>query len=228
MELTVLGCFGPYPAAGGHATSGYLLKENGSRLILDMGAGTLTRLLQHTDISSIDAVYISHLHFDHTSDLLPLRYLLDDLGVTLNVITHREDSPWYDTLFSHPRFNIISADENTAVKAGNLSLSFYKMKHPAENYAVKIKGEKTFFYTGDTVYCDALVPAAAGSDMILADCCKHADFKGPHMTCADAIRLCKETGSPLIATHLAPGYEPGGDFDGYDIRVAREGETYSF
>ena len=40
MKLTVLGCNGPYPAAGG-ACSGYLLETGDTRVLLDCGAGAL-------------------------------------------------------------------------------------------------------------------------------------------------------------------------------------------
>ena len=38
MKLTVLGCYGPYPPAGG-ACSGYLLEEGGTRVLIDCGNG---------------------------------------------------------------------------------------------------------------------------------------------------------------------------------------------
>ena len=43
MKLTVLGCNGPYPAAGG-ACSGYLLETGDTRVLLDCGAGALAAL----------------------------------------------------------------------------------------------------------------------------------------------------------------------------------------
>jgi len=76
MKLTVLGCCGPYPAAGG-ACSGYLLEEDGYRVLIDCGNGVLSRLQQHLKSWELEAVLLSHLHFDHTADLMVLRYALD-------------------------------------------------------------------------------------------------------------------------------------------------------
>jgi len=43
MQLALLGCYGPYPPAGG-ACSGYLVSEDGYNLLLDCGNGVMSRL----------------------------------------------------------------------------------------------------------------------------------------------------------------------------------------
>lgn len=43
VELTVLGNYGPYPAAQG-ACSGYLLNVNGFYIMLDCGNGSFSKL----------------------------------------------------------------------------------------------------------------------------------------------------------------------------------------
>ena len=107
MKLTVLGKYGPYGKAGDGCASSYLVENDGEYIVLDMGSGTLARLCDRVDIKKVKHIFISHLHFDHTSDLLPFRYLLEELSQTVNIYTHREDSQWYNILFDHPNFNII-------------------------------------------------------------------------------------------------------------------------
>ena len=75
MKLTVLGCYGPYPAAGG-ACSGYLLEHEGFAVLIDCGNGVLSRLQEFIEPSKLKAIIISHLHSDHCSDLFILRYAL--------------------------------------------------------------------------------------------------------------------------------------------------------
>ena len=82
MELTVLGKYGPYPKAGGGAASGYLVKNGGDSLLLDMGSGTLSRLLSSVDLKNLGGIFISHLHYDHTTDLLPLKKRTQHLTYT--------------------------------------------------------------------------------------------------------------------------------------------------
>ena len=72
MKMTILGCYGPYPAAGG-ACSGYLVQEAGCTILLDCGNGVLSRMQEHIDFLQLDAALISHLHADHLSDLMILR-----------------------------------------------------------------------------------------------------------------------------------------------------------
>ena len=77
MRLTILGNNGPYPAAGGACSSYLLESDSGSTAILvDCGAGALARLEERLPIERLDAVVLSHLHYDHMSDMLPLHYAL--------------------------------------------------------------------------------------------------------------------------------------------------------
>ncbi|NCA92295.1 MBL fold metallo-hydrolase [bacterium] len=229
MELFVMGKYGPYGKAGVGAASGYLITEKNTSLLLDMGSGVLSRLIDKIDVRKLDAIYISHLHYDHTSDLLPFRYLLEELDHKMTIYTHKEDSPWYNILFDHPLFKVVAIDENTDIKLKDLSLSFYIMDHPIANYAIKIKGEeKTFLYTGDTRYCENIFTALRGVDCALADCSKPNVFIGGHMTADKAIEIHKKTGVRIIATHLSPYFSPENLFKDYEkIEVAQEFKTYT-
>lgn len=227
MELTVLGKYGPYGKAGTGAASGYLVKNQDDYLVMDMGSGTLSRLMGVADIKKIKHIFISHLHFDHTSDLLPFRYLLEELDHTVNIYTHKEDTPWYKILFDHPNFNIINIDENSEIKIGSMTLSFLKMNHTITDYAVIINGEKTLCYTGDTVYNDNIPKCFEISDLVLADCSKPRGFDGPHMNIEDAIKLSKKYSAKIIATHLSADFDPTEIFKPYkNITVAEELKTY--
>lgn len=227
MELTVLGKYGPYGKAGTGAASGYLVKNQDDYLVMDMGSGTLSRLMGVVDIRQIKHIFISHLHFDHTSDLLPFRYLLEELDHTVNIYTHKEDTPWYKILFDHPNFNVINIDENSEIKIGSMTLSFLKMHHTVTDYAVIIKGEKTFCYTGDTMYNGNIPKCFSLSDYVLADCSKTKGFNGPHMNVENAIELSEKYSAKIIATHLSADFDPTEIFKPYkNIAVAEELKKY--
>src|SRR5262245_44299146 len=80
MRMTVLGGCGAWPDAG-QACSGYLVEQDGFRLLLDPGYATVPRLLEQVGAEQVDAVLVTHGHPDHCADLNPLlraRALRDD------------------------------------------------------------------------------------------------------------------------------------------------------
>lgn len=74
-QLTVLGGQAAYPTAG-QPCSGFLLTWDDWRIVLDLGYGTLTGLLQHIPDGRASAIIISHDHPDHWIDLHGLFRLL--------------------------------------------------------------------------------------------------------------------------------------------------------
>ena len=69
MKLTVLGGSAASPNVG-MGCAGVLLQTDRTRLVLDLGPGTLQELRRHTDFRTLDAVIVSHMHVDHVLDLL--------------------------------------------------------------------------------------------------------------------------------------------------------------
>jgi ribonuclease BN (tRNA processing enzyme) len=70
-RVVVLGSCGAWPEPG-RACSGFVLEYGGARVVLDLGYGTLPRLLTLLGSSAadgIDAVIITHAHPDHMVDL---------------------------------------------------------------------------------------------------------------------------------------------------------------
>jgi ribonuclease BN (tRNA processing enzyme) len=70
VKFTVVGCSPAWPNPGG-AQSGYLLEEDGRRLLLDCGPGVLARLRERWSWPEVDAIAITHWHLDHWGDLVP-------------------------------------------------------------------------------------------------------------------------------------------------------------
>lgn len=70
-RVVVLGSCGAWPEPG-RACSGFVLEHASFRVVIDLGYGTLTRLLDHLDSTvadGVDAVVITHKHPDHMLDL---------------------------------------------------------------------------------------------------------------------------------------------------------------
>jgi ribonuclease BN (tRNA processing enzyme) len=227
MKLTVLGKYGPYPSSDG-ACSSYLLEAGGKVLLMDAGSGSLSRLYKFTRPEKLDGIILSHFHFDHVSDLLPMRYALEIAKAKVNLYVADDGSELYNILKNTAVFEIINIAEDTKIEIGAVKLSFFEVKHPVKNHAVRVSAdEKVFVYSGDTLMCDGLLRATQGADTVLADCCQPSFSKAPHMTVDDAIKLQESFGGRLIATHQSPSFEPTEFFDEINnIEVAIELQSY--
>lgn len=73
LHLTVIGCSAASPRPGG-ACSSYLVTSGALNVLLDCGPGALSILRQEINPRNLDAIVLSHLHADHTLDLVPLAY----------------------------------------------------------------------------------------------------------------------------------------------------------
>ncbi|MFT5358360.1 MAG: ribonuclease BN (tRNA processing enzyme) [Polyangiales bacterium] len=73
LAVQVLGSGGPR-SSGGRVSSGYLVWRDGrARFLVDAGPGVTHRLnASGASVRDLDAVFISHLHVDHSADLVAL------------------------------------------------------------------------------------------------------------------------------------------------------------
>ena len=212
MYLTILGNNGPFPAPGG-ACSSYLLESDSgeTKLLIDAGTGSLARLMDIARPDTLDAVVLSHLHFDHMSDLLPMQYALQfsarERPLPLFLPRRPErvrallECPYYD-LFDH---------EDIAV--GEMQLRFIPAVHPVEGSCVAVEGDGAkFVFTGDTNLDPALELFADGCDLLLADAgLSRADWteKKPHLSASHCGALARDVrAGALLLTHLNPLYDP--------------------
>lgn len=211
MILTVLGQYGPYPAPGG-ACSGYLLSSDSGRthLMLDAGPGTMGQLFTHVALEELSAVVLTHLHFDHMSDMLAMRYALDfSRRAALDVYAPNQPVA-VRSLLTGGKMDLI---EPQGATVGEMRLSFIEAVHPAPVVCVCVECDgKRVVYTGDTNYFDALSLFAGDADLLLADAgCLSGRWnqRSPHMSAELCGRLARECGArQLVLTHLSPQDEP--------------------
>lgn len=222
MRLTVLGAYGSFPGADG-ACSGYLVEAEGVRTLLDSGNGVLSRLQRYCRVEELDAIIISHLHFDHMADLLVLQY---GLGTRKLLGEAFEQMPLHLPATPESVVKMLDHEDVFAktfirdgmlAQIGPLTVSFARMEHSVESYAVSIKqGGKKLVYSGDTLPRPGLVDAAQDADLFL---CEATGLLGehvlsdefPHMTARSAAEIAAEAGARrLLLTHYwyeIPGEE---------------------
>lgn len=214
MKLTVLGKYGPWPAAGS-SCSGYLLEAGGKRLLLDCGCGVLGQLLKFCAIEQLDGIVLSHLHSDHMGDMMVLRYALPYfignglMKPGLPVFLPATPESVADTIISDANVDARVVKGGDAAEFLGMQLSFFSTRHLVECNAVKIACEgKTLVFSGDMNTTPGFEQFAAGADLLLIDgffTNREWSEEKPHLSAALAAGLGAKAGvKRLLLTHIRP------------------------
>lgn len=242
MELTVLGCYGPFPPAGG-ACSGYLLEEEGCRVLLDCGNGVLSRLQYRMQYWELNAVLLSHLHSDHVSDALIMRYGLDQALARgqrrepLPLYAPDEPAGDYRRLPYKDAYRLIPLSAGLQLQIGPFSFKFQETVHALPCLAMRIETKRgVFVYSGDTEDYGGLAGFAGKADLFLCEAnfqnADMADNPPNHLSAAQAASIAAAAGvKKVLLTHLHPERDPAVSLrearDCFDaVDVAREDERY--
>ena len=214
MELIVLGWGGGWPAAGG-AASGYLVRQDGFNLWLDAGTGTMANLQRHIGLHEVDAIVISHQHFDHFLDLYPYflsRWLRKGSAVSKLPLFA---SPG---MFEHAlqledglagAFDVRVVGPGEDFEAGPLRVRTAPMRHPVPTLGMRIEANgASLTYSADTGPTEELVRLAKGANLLLCE----ATFAVPgdgspdiHMASEEAGQHAARAGAErLVLTHIWP------------------------
>ena len=213
MRLHMLGISGPYPASGG-ATSGYLLEAGGAALQMDFGTGVLGRLTSVFPPEDLDAVLLSHWHFDHVSDLLPLIYRLQSLGVKLPVFGPADPSSAVRRIVEEADcFDLRDVAPGDSLTLREAVIRVGEARHPVPAVGFRVEAEgRIFGYTGDTNTLSSLADFYRGCGLLLADGLFPSSAwtaQKPHLSAALAAELARDAGAgKLIVTHLNPAFPP--------------------
>lgn len=198
MQIIPIGIYGSYPPAGG-ATSCYLVQSANTKAVLDLGSGALSALSSVASPVMIDVFVLTHLHYDHFCDALPLAYLP---GKRL-IYSPPAPAECFCLLKNRKNLDVRVISERLAFSAGELRFEFFRTDHNVECYAVKItENKRSFVYTSDTRWSDGLVGFCRGASVIVADCCSAPGLH--HMTPAEGGRLAELTKARVIASHVPP------------------------
>ena len=224
-QLVVLGSSGSWPEAG-RACSGYLLEHDGFRIVLDLGYGTLPRLLSLLGSSAadgLDAVIITHRHADHAIDLHGLfraRWFGNRAGppiplyapqdVLEQVTAMEDDTEAVDKVFDwHP----IPAD---SYDVGPFELRSWALPHFVPTSGVRLSAPGlTVAYTGDTGPDPAVIELARDADLFIAEASDREQQsaappapagKKLHLDSVDAGEAAAAAGvKRLLLSHFWPG-----------------------
>jgi ribonuclease BN (tRNA processing enzyme) len=217
MRFTVLGGCGAWPEAG-QACSGFLVEQDGFRLLIDLGYATVPRLLERVAADQVDAVFVSHGHPDHCADLNPLlraRALRDDPAPPLPVYAPHGA---LDAVLALDRPGMLAAaytlhefTAGTSLDIGPFSAATRLLPHWLPNAGLRLAaGGRVLAYTGDTGPAAEIAELARGADLLVAEASYvdrvPEDSQGYLSSARQAGRdAARADAGQLMLTHLMPG-----------------------
>lgn len=224
-RVVVLGGCGAWPEPG-RACSGFLLEHDGFRVALDLGYGTLPRLLAllgSTTAVGLDAVVATHHHPDHVVDLHGLfRARLYDgpqhprisLYAPEAVLERLADLEDCDRSLTERVFAWQPLPAG-GYDVGPFRLESWTLPHYVPNAGVRLSTpELTVAYTGDTGPDPALAEIGRHADLFIVDATdRYQQTSNPpgaqpsmNLTSREAGEAATAAGAhKLMLTHFWPG-----------------------
>lgn len=225
MKLTILGS-GTGWITLKRSSPAYLVSLEDFHLLIDFGPGTLRQILKvGLTFNEISAIFISHFHPDHISDLIPFlfatRYRLGYIRREgLELIAHKNFSEVYAGLkqaFGNwvcPPEGLLNLrlieKEKDSFKLGPFKAFTLKVNHNPESLALKLEFQgKTLIYSGDTGFWEPLIDFAKGADLLILECANSETFSVPlHIGPKEIAEIAgKATPKTLLLTHFYPHSE---------------------
>jgi ribonuclease BN (tRNA processing enzyme) len=221
MELIVLGSGTGVPSLR-RGSPAYAVQAARRLLLLDLGSGACRALLRHDlNFSQVDLIALSHLHPDHTGDLVPFFFASHySLGYTrkepfwLLAAQGFQDfherlkaafGQWVEAPPGLLKLKELNPDGPDQVSWEGLTIKSAPVNHIPGSLAYRVEaGGRSLVYSGDTDVSDSLVALARGADLLVLECANPVKVPG-HLTPEEAGALAARAGvARLVLTHFYP------------------------
>ncbi len=209
--MTLLGTGVGIPMLG--RAQAAILVQNEMQLLFDCGAGAIIRLTESmTSVRDLDTVILTHLHLDHTSDLLALanaRYLMQLKG--LEIYGPNGTDQWFKRIHeAYPYLEkmeifIHELHSYETIRFKDLNISIEEATHsvPALSYRIE-SGSKAIVYSGDTEPSPKIAEMAEGSDLLIHECSFPEPFEVTNHSTPRKLGSLIHGVKRVILTHLYP------------------------
>jgi len=219
MKLTVLGAGTCLPVRD-HSPSGHLVELGDMPILMDAGPGTIARLAARgVRYQDLQYVLVTHLHPDHTLDLLTLLQASNATpGWTrsrpLTLVGCQGLEVFLEQLFR--TFDGVAPEtfrlevremgaEQVAFPGWTLDAEF--TGHTDASLAFRLAAEeKALVYSGDAAEIEGLARLSQGADLLLCECSLPEGWTtGDHLTPEQVGTLAREAEvGRVVLTHLYP------------------------
>ncbi len=219
MEIIILGAGTAIPSLG-FSPASILLRTNLSEALIDIGPGTLQRAAQFgVEYLKVDTIFLSHLHSDHTLDLVTLLQVNDSTPgearlTDLQIYGCAGTKAWYGKLMdAYPGISplsyslTISENGQSSWLWGGVKVSTVLTGHTESSLAYRFDGAHgSFIYSGDAVFSDGLINFCLDSDLLVCECSFPEGWATPdHLTSNEVGELAQRAGvKHLVITHRYP------------------------
>jgi ribonuclease BN (tRNA processing enzyme) len=222
VDLTVIGAGPAYTDDPESVGACYLVRHEGSAVVLDLGQGAFARLAARIEPSSLEAIVVSHLHPDHFIDLVAARHYLRynrQPPARLRVLGPPGLGHRIDALHAQPGFSAEALDcmplSPGSIDVGRFRIEAAPVAHHGDSFGFRVSvadsGERGLVYSGDIGVADDLRPLIKPGDVLVIE----VSFgPGPvpdgamHLNAAAVARLAAETRpSRVLLTHLQMGHD---------------------
>ncbi len=244
MELTILGS-GTAALQRHHGPSGYIVRLQGETCMLDGGSGALLTALQAgVSYFDIDKIFYSHLHPDHTIDLVPFLFGTKYTpGFTrskkLSIYGPVGFRRFFEKLVALYGQGLAEVDYPLEILelgaesfvSGGFRVRTELMQHSenAVGYRFESAG-RVLVYSGDTDFCQEIISLAKEADLLLIECSFPDDRKiAGHLTPTEVGQIAAEAEvKRVLLTHIYPPFEEGDILAGVtkrfsgDVKIARD------
>lgn len=202
-----------------------LMEIGPDKLLFDSGPGTMRRLLETgVTIFDISFVFYSHLHPDHTSELVPLlfatKYPDQNLRKTvLRILAGCGFSKFFRGLekvygkwihLENNLMNIVELNNTTRdrMRFNRFMVHSIPVAHNEESLAFRIEDNRgrSVVYSGDTDFSENLIELSAHADLLICESSTPDNMKIPgHLTPSLAGEIAARSGvKKLLLTHFYP------------------------
>jgi len=221
------------------------------KIVIELGNGSMGPLIAYICPKDIDALFLTHFHADHFSDITAL-YVHLRYHPQYGAVVTGQNNPlpvWGPTGLRERMARIsndLSGDLSVVdphhldvarpIQVGPFNIVVKTVFHTVEAYGLRITGPssctpgelKVIGYSGDTDYCAGVVELAHEVDLFLAEAgYRHNPnaMSGVHLSGVRAGQVATEAGArQLVITHIPPWNDPQATFA--EAQTTYDGPTF--